>query len=351
MSPYLSIVVVGRNDNYGGDFNFRLQNQVTWLSSIVEKIQLPTEFIIVNYNPIEDQASLLNTIQWPTNRQYLNIRIINVPNEIHELYYNKPHIRKPVPLYEYIAKNIGIRRAKGEYILASNPDIIYHPAIFKLIKNGGLRKDCYYRADRCDYKIGDIGTLRGENHELDLIKSKVFKAFLKGYIYSFQAKLPFFEVAFRWLQLKNSFRLRKEILKVEFIKISTLLHLHLDVDNIEYYYHCNAGGDFMMMHRDNWYALNACPENTYLSLHTDALITVMAGTYGLKERVFAQPIFHCDHERRYDAASNKHRTAIMEKMYRQMQIDGKKMMQKRQPIIYNDDRWGAKDVVFKENVL
>ena len=351
MTPFLSIVVVGRNDNYGGDFNFRLQNQAVWLNYIVEKEQLPTELIIVNYNPLPDEPSMLESINWPTGRHFLSIRFINVPNEIHQSLYHQPDIRKPVPVYEYIGKNIGIRRAKGQYILASNPDIIYHPYIFRLIKNGVLNPYSYYRADRCDYKRDELGNLVGEAEELELIKARVFKAFLKGYIYDFQSAPRIFDMAFRWLQIRNSFRLRKEILKVEFEKISNRLELHLDYDNIEYYYHCNAGGDFMMMHRDALHELHGCPENTYLSLHTDSLVAVMAGTSGLKERIFSVPIFHCDHERRYDAAAKNKRTAIMEKMYRQMQDDGKKMHLEQQPIIYNDENWGAKGLVFAEDSL
>src|SRR5688572_25212003 len=102
--PYVSFVIAGRNDDYGGDFNDRLSNSINQLSYLAEKFRLSSEYIVVNYNPIADKPPLSQSINWPKNRKYLRIRIITVSNEIHRQTEN-PESRKPLPFYEYIAKN------------------------------------------------------------------------------------------------------------------------------------------------------------------------------------------------------------------------------------------------------
>ena len=71
-------------------------------------------------------------LNWHGNRKYLSIRLLHVPTEVHKRLIN-PEVRKPVPLFEFNAKNMAIRRAKGEYILSTNADIVFHPSIIKFI--------------------------------------------------------------------------------------------------------------------------------------------------------------------------------------------------------------------------
>ena len=177
---YLSFVSVGRNDNYGGDFDFRLQNSVRFIAHYVEKYKIPSEYIFVNYNPFYDKPSLQESLDWPKDRKYLKIRIIDVPPEVHKEVAD-PNIRKPVPVLEYIAKNVGIRRAKGEYVLATNPDIIFNPKILKYIAKRRLRKDTFYRTDRCDFtKIPEEIVNGSPRSYVRHIRKKTFNIALKG---------------------------------------------------------------------------------------------------------------------------------------------------------------------------
>src|SRR5687767_3830661 len=102
-APYLSIVVTARNDNYGGDFNERLQNSIYWISAVVEENKLPAELIIVDYNPVPENPPLAQMFKWPEGRRYLTIRLIHVPSETHKNLIN-PAVRKTVPLFEFIVK-------------------------------------------------------------------------------------------------------------------------------------------------------------------------------------------------------------------------------------------------------
>jgi hypothetical protein len=93
-----------------------------------------------------------------------------------------------------------------------------------------------------------------------------------------------------------------------------------------------------MMHRDAWHALRGNPEHSYVSLHTDAKMVVMAGVSGLKEVVLPEPIFHQDHHRRFDT-SEKHNHELRE-VYLKFQSDAQEMISSGDIRIENDTDWG-----------
>jgi hypothetical protein len=49
-----------------------------------------------------------------------------------------------------IAKNVGIRRARGRFVLATNIDILFNDELMRFLKSGGLRPGKMYRIDRTD---------------------------------------------------------------------------------------------------------------------------------------------------------------------------------------------------------
>lgn len=323
-SPYLSIVIAARNDNYGGDFNQRIQNFITWNTNLLEKYKLATEIIIVNWNPIDENPSLQEILNWPENRNFVSYRIITVPNEIHNTFVD-PAIRKTVPLFEYLTKNTGIRRAKGEYILAMNPDIIIHPKIIKNLKET-LNPNKYFRTNRIDFKKCEI--------KLSEIKKKSFTVFLKGYSYNLSNYFALFP-----LICFNKFRLYFQLtLMNKLSSIFKLIGWKPNNHNAEFKYHCNVSGDFMLMHKKNWFALKAHPENTKLALHTDALMVIMAANNNLEEITFSEPIFHQEHTRRFNAEEKEN--IEYREAYLFFQKEAQEMIKSQKPIIYNKDDWG-----------
>jgi hypothetical protein len=104
----LTIVTSGRNDNHAGDFLGRVNRSIeTWLP-------LGAEIIMVEWNPPADQPPLASVIH------FHGIRVITVPQDLH----NSMHGHDLFPFFEYRAKNVGIRRAQGDWILSMNPDIL-----------------------------------------------------------------------------------------------------------------------------------------------------------------------------------------------------------------------------------
>ena len=111
----LSIVVVGRNDNYGGDFSLRLKTTFDWNLSLFPNAEL----IYVEWNPIKENES---DCHWITEA-YPNAKCFIVPNEIHKTLITT----KNFPLLEYFAKNVGIRKASGDWIILVNADVLIGP--------------------------------------------------------------------------------------------------------------------------------------------------------------------------------------------------------------------------------
>jgi hypothetical protein len=153
MNPYLTFAVAARNDNYGGNFLHRMQVFVNVLLTLWEKYNLNAELIIVEWNPPDDSPRLKDALTWPQCIKPGTIRFIEVPNEIHHRLPNSDRM----PMFEYIAKNVGIRRAKGEYVLATNPDLIYSEALVRFLSSEVLSIDCFYRIDR--YDVAELGPL------------------------------------------------------------------------------------------------------------------------------------------------------------------------------------------------
>jgi len=337
-TPYVSFVIAGRNDDYGGDFNDRLSNSITQLSYLAEKYGLPSEYVVVNYNPLSGKPPLAEAIRWPKNRKHLRIRIITVTNEIHQRNEN-PQVRKPLPFYEYIAKNAGIRRAKGEYICAANPDILFHPGIIEWLSRKPLRNNCYYRTDRLDFRKPPTPPPSDASKYIEWLKPGIYRTFLKGNHYDEQ--LPF-GLTLPVLRIYNWGLLKLELLFSRYPKLGNAVRWEINFHNAEYRYHCNVSGDFMMMHQGDWFNLHGYPENTYIALHTDALFVVNAGVSGLKEKVLRWPIYHQEHERRYDAQKDEF-SPVLRQAYLFFQKEAQGMIAEKKHRIYNPENWGLAD--------
>jgi hypothetical protein len=55
-----------------------------------------------------------------------------------------------LPLFQMIGKNVGIRRARGEFVLATNIDILFSDELFQFLATRSLKHGEMYRVDRWD---------------------------------------------------------------------------------------------------------------------------------------------------------------------------------------------------------
>ena len=114
----ISFVLCGRNDNYLGDFKYRITTTVNYLCRNVEKIGRlkDIEVIIVDWNsviPLTQEICIAKEINEVC-------KFIYVPPAIASKY--NPNNR---PFNGSVAPNVGIARADGEFILLMPADILF----------------------------------------------------------------------------------------------------------------------------------------------------------------------------------------------------------------------------------
>ncbi len=144
--PYISFVVTSRNDNHGGDMLHRMQIFLSGLLQQCKRFSLPCELIIVEWNPIPGEKMLSEVLDWQMPDSPCAVRFIEIPNHLHLKLKNS----KNLPLFQMIAKNVGIRRARGEFICATNIDIIFNDALFERFSSRDLKDNEMYRINRYD---------------------------------------------------------------------------------------------------------------------------------------------------------------------------------------------------------
>ncbi|RLD57312.1 MAG: hypothetical protein DRJ01_14020 [Bacteroidetes bacterium] len=127
----ISVVVVGRNDNYGGDFTERLRTTLDWNLSILPN----PELIYIEWNQIPNKPS---DCDWIVER-YKNAKCYIVPKEIHDTITANPKM----PVMEYFGKNVGIRKATNKWMLLINSDILIGLDVVNNMKKGLNKRYVY----------------------------------------------------------------------------------------------------------------------------------------------------------------------------------------------------------------
>jgi len=258
--PYLSIVIVGRNDNYGVNFMERLNTFIRSLDYQTKNYPNLLELIVVEWNPLNNYKLLKDVIHQPNN--YL-LRIITVPPEVHN------EIGATAPVLEFWGKNVGIRRAQGEFILISNPDILFTEELIAELAKKTLNKETVYRTDRYDYHGEGIEAL-SEDEYIPFALNRTFKA----HICPETVDVP----------TAGSFD-------------------HLPKSAESRYIFTNASGDFILSARENFIKSHGLAwENDVTRGHVDSfsLIRLMKVGEISSQCIFQAPlcIFHMDHTRK-----------------------------------------------------
>ena len=106
---------------------------------------LAGELIVVEWNPPAGPR-LHEVLKLRVKSDCFAIRFIEVPPEVHRAIRNADVI----PLFQMIGKNVGIRRARGEFVLATNPDLLFSDNVIAFMASDKLLPDVMYRIDRHD---------------------------------------------------------------------------------------------------------------------------------------------------------------------------------------------------------
>jgi hypothetical protein len=137
--------VVTRNDDHGGDPLRRLQSFVNAFDAQCRLTGLDAELVVVEWYPPGDRRRLHDLVKVPAACPFA-LRFVEVPPELHgQLQHGDV-----LPLFQMIGKNVGIRRAKGRFVLATNIDIVFSNELVEYLARRELSAGRIYRVDRHD---------------------------------------------------------------------------------------------------------------------------------------------------------------------------------------------------------
>ncbi|MBM62146.1 MAG: hypothetical protein CL484_04260 [Acidobacteria bacterium] len=179
-TPFLSIVVTGRNDDYGGQFARRFIRALTFNIEQLANQNLSAEILLVEWSPVPGRRLLAEevlTFLPPWCHKWFTSFIVD------SRYQEALSLNPNLGYLEYIAKNVGIRRAKGHLILATNTDILFSSALISKMSAGQLIDGRVYRANRIDLKLG-IDESRLHNDLLDNPNNHVPRTPIKPPLYA-----------------------------------------------------------------------------------------------------------------------------------------------------------------------
>ena len=329
MAPYfqLSIVVAARNDNYGGDFNQRLSRSILWNASLLEEWQIATEYVIVNWNPDTKKPMLQSAISWPVNLKYVQFRIIEVSEILHKNQV-KRHSLKPANVLEFIAKNVGIRRARGHAILCTNADVRLSVDVIRNIAQKPIEDQVLYRAIRLDI---DQKSERAPKRCItrwflqgSTIRTPKYWPYAIQYVYAhlFSAlKRLYYKNAPNWYYVPSISRAEKVLFDYPF----------------------NASGDFALMTKSSWFKLGGYRESCIISTHVDSMHLVDCLRSDMRVELFAGAyVYHQEHARRYSFDSPSKEMHFMYNLLCKT-ITSYIMGEAKDKISADQDEWGMSD--------
>ena len=153
---YVSFILSARNDGHEGNFMLRLQTSLDQLAAAGRMYpSLSAELVLVEWAPPPHRPSLRRALRWP--RGLPRVRIVKVPPAIHDALPQAAQDGFP----QFFAKNVGMRRARGKYMLVTNGDVLLGHALVDILARRELLPDAFYRIDRHDLHQRFHPSMRG----------------------------------------------------------------------------------------------------------------------------------------------------------------------------------------------
>lgn len=361
---YLSVVAGSRNDDHGGNLLRRMQHFVSSFIEQSKKYKLSAELILVDWNPPKGKAPLSEALVFPKDKGPCMIRIITVPKKIHDTLAHS----KDLPLFQMIAKNVGIRRARGRYILATNIDILFSDELIEYLRDE-LQPGIFYRTDRLDVPA----SIPNSENRLDFCKKNYFRINGRYGTQILQnGKWTFVDTSSsshkkKFANLNDhlwTFWLRKICLIFNTKKHSfDFAHLFRRfIFRLRMNVHTNACGDFTLLSAKDWQELRGYPELQGYSWHLDAFLLYQAASKGLRKKELSREkcVYHIEHGKGSGYIPENHDLVFKRIKEKKIScLDDKKLlkmvalMRKKSPQgwVYNDEEWGFGHEIFQEIYL
>lgn len=302
--PYLSIVAASRNDGHGGDLLTRTHLFIDGLADQCRRFGLRAELIIVDWNPPPDRPPLNEALK-PAERtdSALPMRIITVPQTLHRRFAHSDKLQ----FFQMIAKNVGIRRAQGEFVLATNVDDLFSDELMSHLATETLSAGRFYRVDRFDVPTAPPTDV-SHAERLAWCRDNAFRVARRNGRFLRDPTDPGSE--FRRplaLELRRARQQYAEILAhgdAARLKRHGRALANLATSFAERFFggdnpaiHSKAPGDFTLLARADWEALGGYPEYETFSWNIDGIFLHGAAHRGLSEEAWPPPreIYHIEH--------------------------------------------------------
>ncbi len=307
----VSIVVTARNDDHGGGFLRRMQVFANALIAQCDRHKLKAELIVIEWNTMPDRPGLSEVLEWPEKSDFCSVRFIEVPPEIHNQYTYSSNLG----LYQMIAKNVGFRRSRADYFLATNIDILISDELMKFMASDNLRENVLYRVDRYDIPE-DIPLDATVEEQLEYCRNNLTRNNERDGTRNFMTGKYF----------------------------PTYVGLYTDSTRL----HFNACGDFTLMHRNDWYALRGYPEFDMYSAHMDSVMLLMAYNAGIRQEILPDEMqtYHIEHsssmiaEKAGKLFKDLKSAGVPQIKVPQIEDWAREMNRAGRPLLFNGPDWG-----------
>ena len=325
----LSIVVASRHDDHGGGMLERMRWFIRGLDHQVRQFGMPVELVFVEWNPPEDMTRLHAVLPRPQAGSPLRIRYVTVPESVHRRWRHA----EVIPLFQMIAKNVGIRRSRGEFVLCTNIDLLLSDPLCGFLAAGKLDPGAFYRANRCDVPR-DILAADSPASALVYASAHVIRRLGDvpwGYGKSFASVRRLKRAMIQWFQPDTR----------------DLIH-RLDTD---------ACGDFTLMAKSAWERIRGYPELGLYSIHDDTLGCMAAAACGYRQVVLPPELctYHIDHDSGWMSMTPAEKLKFSEQRptldWMVICESARWMLEHQQPLPVNDAHWGCLGEDFEEQVI
>ena len=317
---YLSLILAGRDDDYGGDQKLRLQcfiDYVAWFDSRHRGI---LELVVCDWNPPSAERTLAGSFEWA---KLEDVSIVSVSSELHAKYVGD----SGYPILDYIARNVAIRNSRSQFVCVLNQDIYPTHEIMSFISDRRLDPSCFYRADRCDF-VPDFERMRDPARVEDFARSTAFQLHRRHGWPQNPIDIPI-EPGSRPEDWRGSVPLAGEDesrsppiisdrsgsaavwrgtrVRQYLVYLARKLRQRRqgprgwgrDQAYLESGLHTNACGDFVIASKEAFEHIRGFVETNQFYMHLDSYGMVQLKAAGYRQSIFRLPnaVFHADHDR------------------------------------------------------
>jgi hypothetical protein len=345
----VSFVVTSRNDNHGRDLLRRMQIFIKALLAQCARHGLVSELVLVEWNPPSDRPGLAEALSWPVDGGPCKVRIIEVPNRIHRRIKHSDRL----PLFQMIAKNVGIRRARGKFVLPTNIDILFSDELMRFMVSDEPRPGLMYRVDRVDVSQ-DVPENGSVDEQLQFCERNIIRICSKYCTLTHTDKYRKTRDVFPWIERipATVLFLIRPLVELDLRDFQQRYQMCTPIEGL----HTNASGDFMLMSKEDWETIKGHPELEIFSMHLDGLTNYIAYYSGIREVVLGAPIYHIEHAGGWTPEVENDRSlyarldnrGVPHLTYERLKELVALMRRDRKPLIFNDDSWGLAEFELPE---